>query len=95
VTSRIDHATVVARRPSVHAVELDGEAVLLDEDNDRVHLLNATAALVWSGLDGAATVGQLGADLGRHFGVDPEEILSEVVPVLKHFVAEGVAIILR
>lgn len=95
MTTRIDRATVVARRPSVHAVELDGEAVLLDESNDRVHLLNATATLVWAGLDGAATAGELSDDLGRQFGVGPERILSEVVSVLGQFVTEGVAIILR
>jgi hypothetical protein len=31
---------------AVHTVEIDGEAVLLDQDAERLHHLNATATLV-------------------------------------------------
>ena len=65
----VDEAFVPARSAAVHTVEIDGEAVLLDQAADRLHHLNATAALVWACLDGRSTLGQIAADLGAELGV--------------------------
>ena len=54
----VDEAFVPARSPAVHTVEIDGEAVLLDQAAERLHHLNATAALVWACLDGRSTLGR-------------------------------------
>ena len=60
--------TLPSARPTVYAVTVDGEAVLLDEVSDRLHHLNAPAALVWACLDGQATVGELARELSDELG---------------------------
>ena len=41
---RIDEAFVPVRSATVYTVEIDGEAVLLDESENRIHHLNHSAA---------------------------------------------------
>ena len=67
----IDESFAPARSPDAYAVVLDGEAVVLDERLDRLHLLNHTATLLWQLFDGAVTLAEL-ADRG----IDPAEALA-------------------
>jgi PqqD family protein of HPr-rel-A system len=77
------------RSPAVHAVELDGEAVLYDSPGGRLHVLNPSATLVWSCLDGSVSGGDLAAELAEAFGVDPATMASQVAEVLATLTAEG------
>jgi hypothetical protein len=63
----------------VTAVELDGETVLYDETSGGLHLLDAVATVVWSRLDGTATLDDLAADLSRTFGTDRERVRGDLV----------------
>ena len=63
----------------VTAVELDGESVLYDETSGGLHLLDAVATVVWSRLDGSATLDDLAADLSRTFGTDPDRVRGDLV----------------
>ena len=45
--SVIEVTRIIAQNPAAYTVEMDGEAVILDEEADRLHVLNATATLVW------------------------------------------------
>lgn len=86
---RIDERFVPVPARAVHAVEVDGEAVLLDEAANRLHLLNATGYLVWECLDGTASVGELAADLGDGFGVPYEVALADTVAIVRSLAGEG------
>jgi hypothetical protein len=76
------------RAAAVHTVEIDGEAVLLDEGNDRLHHLNPTAAILWSCFDGDATVGQLATEASEELGSPFDTVLADTLAVVRDLVAQ-------
>jgi Coenzyme PQQ synthesis protein D (PqqD) len=83
----IDQGFVALRSPSVHTVEVDGEAVLLNEG--RLHLLNATGALVWACFDGDGTIAEIAADISDGLGVPYDTVLQDTLAVARELGAEG------
>lgn len=77
------------RAAPVHTVVLDGEAVLLDQQENRLHLLNHTATLAWQLFDGEATLHELARDISAELGVDREAVLADLVGVTRSLGAEG------
>jgi hypothetical protein len=73
----------------VYSVELDGEAVLLDQEANRLHHLNATATLVWACLDGQSTLESIATDLGAGLGVDRGVVLEDTITVVRSLADEG------
>jgi PqqD family protein of HPr-rel-A system len=84
--------TCWARAATVHAVSLDGEAVLYDSPLGRLHVLNASAALVWDCLDGSVTGAQLASELAQAFGVDPAAMKGQIDDVLATLRREGLIV---
>jgi coenzyme PQQ synthesis protein D (PqqD) len=78
---------VAERGAAVHTVEVDGEAVLLNEG--RLHLLNATGALVWACFDGDGTIGEIATDISEGLGVSYETVLEDTLAVARHLGEEG------
>ena len=76
-------------RDSVAGVELDGEAVLYDEEQDMLHLLNPTATVVWSCLDGETTLAELADDLADAFEMPVDVIVAELVDLVRQFGQQG------
>ena len=85
----VEARSVPVPRSAVYSVELDGEAVLLDQDANRLHHLNATATLVWACLDGHSTLEEITADLGAGLGVDPGVVLEDTMAVVRSLADEG------
>ena len=85
----INERFVAERSRSAHTVEIEGEAVVLDEAQDRLHLLNVTAALVWRCLDGTTTVAAICADLSCELGIPFDQTLSDTLDVLGDLAREG------
>jgi hypothetical protein len=85
----IDERFVPARCPTVHAIEIDGEAVLLDETSGRLHLLNRTGAMVWSCFDGSASLAEIFDDVSVAFGVSRERVAADALAIVRRLVAEG------
>ena len=85
----IDEAYVPEQSPSVFTVTIDGEAVLLDEVEERLHHLNAPAALVWACLDGHASVAELATELSDELDVPRATVLDETLVVLRDLGAQG------
>jgi PqqD family protein of HPr-rel-A system len=73
---RIDERPRV--REDLTVVELDGEAVIYDDRNGDLHRLNQTATLVFSLLDGSATVEELARDISKAYGMEDEEVIAQV-----------------
>jgi len=74
---------------AVYAVELDGEAVLLDQAANRLHHLNATATLVWACFDGVASVGEIVTDLTAALPVARDVALTDTLAVVRRLGDEG------
>ena len=80
---------VPRRAPQTHTVEIDGEAIVLDEHQNRLHLLNASATIVWMCCDGSGTLAEIADDLADAVGSPPEDLIDELVALARTLGAEG------
>lgn len=86
----IDESLVMRFRATVAAVELDGEAVLLDGDSGAVHTLNPTATLVWLCCDGTARLGEIIDDLADVYGDAGRAVIAaDVVELARSIGRQG------
>ena len=85
----ITETSVSSRSAHTFVVELDGEAVVLDEQANRLHLLNRTATLVWNCLDGEVDVAGLAREISEALELPFEQVLAETLSVVTDLAAEG------
>jgi hypothetical protein len=85
----LDESFVPVQSPHTFVVELDGEAVVLDEDANRIHLLNQTATLIWNCLDGEVDVRGLAVEIGEVLGLPFEQVLADTLAVVRNLGDEG------
>lgn len=88
----LDATFVPARRDDLAVEELDGELVLLDETTGGIHVLNATASVVWRCLDGDIDVATLAAELADAFGVDASQVSDDVLGMVRQLAADGLLV---
>jgi hypothetical protein len=70
--------------------QLDEEWVLFDPVANRLHVLNLTAALIWTHLTGDMTVGQLAEAVRSAFGhASSADLSKDVEQAVSRFSAEG------
>lgn len=72
-------------RDGLAVVELDGEAVIYDEDSGNLHHLNPTATVVFALCDGSATVREMAGEIAEAFGVPAEQVEPQVRTLLRRF----------
>ncbi len=66
------------------------EWVLFDARHDRAHVLNLTAAVVWTYCDGSHDTGAIAAAIARELeGMGPDTIRRDIETVLQRFAREG------
>jgi hypothetical protein len=65
--------------------ELDGEAVIYDEETTELHHLNPTATIVFGLCDGTSTVGEMSAEIAAAFGVPTEQVEPQVRTLIERF----------
>jgi hypothetical protein len=85
----LDGEFVPVRSPDAYVIELDGEAVVLDERANRLHLLNHTATVIWNCLDGVVDVRGLALDIGEVLGLPIHQVLADTLTVVRDLGAEG------
>ena len=88
-TAAVDGAFVPARTQGIVAVDAGGEAVLVDEMGDFLHLLNASAALLWECFDGEATVDDIAFDLADVVAIPKEQALADTVAAVESLVEQS------
>jgi hypothetical protein len=71
--------------------QLDDEWVIYDPQSDRLHVLNLTAALVWSHCTGEYHVADIASEVGRTFDppVGGDAIRGDVESALRTLHSEG------
>jgi hypothetical protein len=97
MTTTMDRAQELHRRPSVlprrsdHVSEqlVDGEVVLYDSAEERIHALNATAAFVWHRCDGTRGEAEIVAELAGLYPEHALAIASDVAALISTLVSEG------
>jgi PqqD family protein of HPr-rel-A system len=72
-------------RGDLTVVELDGEAVIYDEETTELHLLNPTATIVFGLCDGTQTMREMAADISEAFGVPSGEVEGQVRTLIRSF----------
>ncbi len=76
----MSHEPTTEPKPNVDVSSriVDGEVVVLDHANERIHQLNTTAGFVWNRLDGSMSAERVAAELTQHFEVDEQRALTDV-----------------
>lgn len=94
-SEEIDPSFIPGLRPEAAVVEVDGEAVVLDERTWQIHWLDQLGTIVLKCFDGSATIDELSADIADAFGADPEVVGSDVLQIARRLggagLLEGVA----
>jgi hypothetical protein len=89
----IDEDFVARFRDTVAAVELDGEAVLLDGDTGSVHTFNPTATLVWQCCDGTSCLRDIIDDLAFVFDdIGRGQIAADVLELARAMGRQGLLV---
>jgi coenzyme PQQ synthesis protein D (PqqD) len=85
----LDGSFVPAASPGIVAVDADGEAVLVDEAHDHLHLLNSSGALLWQCFDGESSIADICFDLADELGVPFERILTDTLQIVDDLRMQG------
>ena len=72
-------------RDDLTVVELDGEAVIYDEETTELHHLNPTATIVFGLCDGTATMREMAVDISEVFGVPLADVEAQVRTLIRQF----------
>ena len=82
-------------REDLAVVEIDGEAVIYDEESGQLHHLNPTATLILQLCDGEATVKELSVDLAGAYAAPFDEIEKSVRRLVRELKEAGLLESLR
>ncbi|HEY6157083.1 MAG TPA: PqqD family protein [Gemmatimonadales bacterium] len=86
------HAAPYTIRDDVLTAHLAGEAVLLDLKTKQYYQLNATAALIWKGLEQALEPPRIADALVHEFAVDAATAQREIERVIADLRARGLIV---
>lgn len=73
------------RREGLHVREIDGETVILDLENERMHNLNVTAAFIFEEIDGSRTEKEIWEELASSFEIPLETAERDTRALLLQF----------
>jgi hypothetical protein len=76
-------------REDLAVVDIDGESVIYDLQEDMLYHLNASAAMVFHLCDGTGTVDEVAQDITEVGGLPAAEVLDQVVHMVHHFANRG------
>lgn len=88
-SAAIDSSFVPRPCSEVTTVELDGEAVLYDERTHTAHVLNGTAAVLWSCFDGSASLAEIIGDVADVYGAPAAMVEEDVVGLARRLGSQG------
>ena len=78
-------------RPGLEKSEMGDETLLYNAENDKVSMLNKTAAAVWELCDGKHTIEEIAAEITESLG-PPEgrDVKSDVEAAIEKFREDGI-----
>jgi hypothetical protein len=77
-------------RPDLMLRRVGSEWVLYDAERERAHVLNLTAAVIWTYCDGEHERASIAESIAREApGIDAQNIRSDVDDALRRFADEG------
>jgi hypothetical protein len=81
------------RRPGIVLRRSGGETILYDSTNERVHLVNDTAAAIWELCDGETQKDEIVVAICQLTGMLPEIVEEDVDRLLQEFVDAGLVVL--
>ncbi len=85
----IQPASVPVGRRSVGLIELDGQALIHDDERRHWVVLNPTAFAVWRCLDGSGTVAEIADDLSEVFRGEPKLVQEQTLHMVRVLGQQG------
>jgi hypothetical protein len=76
----------------VEEAELDGEMVLYNPVDHRIHHLDPRATIVWQLFDGDATIGELAADIADVFDTPVDTVTADLITLAEDLHGEGLLV---
>jgi predicted transcriptional regulator len=71
------------QRPDVRIQLVDGETLVLDDENGYIHQLNPTASFIWSQCDGKSTTTEIAQRLAKEFNVEVDVATRDVTDTIE------------
>jgi hypothetical protein len=84
--------SVFAPSGSARLVDVDDEAVVIDEATGALYLLNSTGALVWRCLDGESSLGEICDDLCEMLELPCAEVDQQAAALTKSLLELGLVV---
>lgn len=78
-----------ARRAGLAEHAIGGDLLVYDGEARQLHVLNATAALIWDRCDGDRSAGGVTAAIAEDLGLEPSDIAADVARSLDDFATLG------
>lgn len=69
--------------------QVDDEWVVFDPAANELHVLNLSAALIWSHLTGDVSAEEIAGAVREAFGIEPERAAADVQAALERFESAG------
>jgi len=91
MTHQTSSGTTYVRRPDLHAVEMDGELVMMGQEQGEYFGLREVAASIWQHLAEPRTVEELCDLVSSEYDVTPEACRGDVAAFLGELVGKGLA----
>jgi hypothetical protein len=85
----IDGSFAPQRNVAVQLVPVGSEAILVDGASG-LHILNATASLLWECFDGSVTLSELADEIATEMEVPRDQVLEGTILIAQDFVARGI-----
>jgi hypothetical protein len=83
-------ASILSPSPTAHAVEVDDDAIVIDERSGALYRLTPTGALLWRCLDGVSTLEEICEDIAEAFDAPLDSVAAVVTELMAHLLAVGV-----
>lgn len=77
------------RRSDVKDRPIEGERVVLDHKENRIHYLNRTASYIWERCNGKSTVTQIAREVAEAFEADAVTIEPDVAATVRDLEKAG------
>jgi hypothetical protein len=89
VRVNLDPSSRIAQSARTASRVVDGSAVVIVIDKQRLHTLNGVGTFVWSRAERAIGVGEIAAEVAREFEVAPEQATKDVIAFANELVQLG------
>lgn len=74
---------VVTPAAGLAVEEVDGDLVVFDKPNSRLHVLNPSAMVIWQLLDGAASLRDVASTIASTYSVDVRQVELDVLGAVR------------